>query len=70
MKLQEQVRVWGYRAQTHVLGVGLAASETPLLCLKCRSTFSPGCHRFCLAHVSTAGRKAAMLQGGIVSKIV
>lgn len=70
MQEQMRVRLWGDRAQMHVLGVGLAVSETPLLCLKCCSTFTPGCHRVCLAHVSTVGRKAAMLLGGIVSKIV
>lgn len=62
--------MWGNRAQMHVLGAVVLSLRPPLLCLKCCSTFTPRCHRFCLAHVSTVGRKAAMLLGGIVSKIV
>lgn len=54
----------------HVLGAVVLSLRPPLLRLKCCSTFTPRCHRFCLAHVSTVGRKAAMLLGGIVSKIV
>lgn len=62
------MRVWG-ESTNACAGAGLAASGTPLLRPKCRSTFTPGCHCGCLAHVSTVGRKAAMLLGGIVSKI-
>lgn len=56
------------RAQLPVVGAGLAASETPLLCPKC-CTATPGCHHLCLSHVSSVGRRAALLLGGIVSKI-
>lgn len=61
--------VWGTEHKCLCSG-SVSLSVTPLLCLKCRSTFIPGCHCFCLAHVSSVGRKAVMLLGGIFSKTV